>query len=488
MKYVRIWESKNFPLIWCEFNIEAVLKKMKEILGVGYTNAFYYVQKGKVETYLSEEDILNQSNVGKKFYEDYKKATEFYKKQENFLFIFKKILKKIEIKLENKNIKIIQELRIFENLVNNIISAFGYYNTSMSPYFLSLQKKFETAVKENVLSKNDVIILTTLTRETTFDKEKRDWLRIILETKKKGAKVVKSLIKVHAETYGYLVAEDVDQVWDESYYKKLLLKELNKTLQEIKKDVTDFRRLKKSVGVNLENLLKKKKIAQDLLMAGKVIREFAWVRLEMRNAWTKGYFIFYKFLDLVAQKRDLSGEDLKYYKIEDISKLLRYNKKVTTEKLNQRKLIYVYAIEQEKSSLYIGKDAEKYFNKRVETSSQKNITYLKGYVANLGKVTGTAIILDFKDSKLIQKIKQMKKGQILIAGQTRPQLMYAIKKAAAIVTDEGGITSHAAIVSRELGVPCIIGTHDATRVFHDGDILEVDATKGIIKLLKKNER
>jgi phosphohistidine swiveling domain-containing protein len=71
---------------------------------------------------------------------------------------------------------------------------------------------------------------------------------------------------------------------------------------------------------------------------------------------------------------------------------------------------------------------------------------------------------------------------------TRPEIVPFIKNATAIVTDEGGITCHAAIVSRELRIPCVVGTKRATQVFHDGDIVEVDAYNGVVKFLKrKNE-
>ena len=75
----------------------------------------------------------------------------------------------------------------------------------------------------------------------------------------------------------------------------------------------------------------------------------------------------------------------------------------------------------------------------------------------------------------------MKKGDILVSIATDPDIVFAMKKAAAIVTEQGGVTSHAAIVSRELNIPCVIGTKIATKVFKDGDRVEVDATKGIIK-------
>jgi pyruvate,water dikinase len=66
---------------------------------------------------------------------------------------------------------------------------------------------------------------------------------------------------------------------------------------------------------------------------------------------------------------------------------------------------------------------------------------------------------------------------------TVPDLVSAMKRAAAIVTDEGGVTCHAAIISRELKKPCIIGTKVATKVFKDGDLVEVDANKGIVRII-----
>jgi len=68
---------------------------------------------------------------------------------------------------------------------------------------------------------------------------------------------------------------------------------------------------------------------------------------------------------------------------------------------------------------------------------------------------------------------------------TTPDFVPAIQKAAGIITDEGGITCHAAITSRELKKPCIIGTKFATQVLHDGDLVEVDADNGVVRILEK---
>ncbi|MFC2134051.1 PEP-utilizing enzyme [Bacteroidota bacterium] len=103
---------------------------------------------------------------------------------------------------------------------------------------------------------------------------------------------------------------------------------------------------------------------------------------------------------------------------------------------------------------------------------------VKGTIAHKGKVTGKAkIVMGLRD------VSKVKKGDIIIASMTMTDVMPAIEKASAIVTDEGGTLCHAAIVAREMKKPCVIGTKIATRVFKDGDYIEVDANKGIVRKL-----
>ena len=75
----------------------------------------------------------------------------------------------------------------------------------------------------------------------------------------------------------------------------------------------------------------------------------------------------------------------------------------------------------------------------------------------------------------------MKEKDILVSHMTSPDIVPVMKKAAAIVTDLGGLTCHAAIVARELKKPCVIGTKVATQVLKDGDKVEVNADKGIVR-------
>ncbi len=105
-------------------------------------------------------------------------------------------------------------------------------------------------------------------------------------------------------------------------------------------------------------------------------------------------------------------------------------------------------------------------------------TILKGAVAYQGKVRGK-VRLVFTQAEA----NQVKKGEILVSPMTQVEFLSGIRKCGAIVTDEGGIICHAAIVAREFGKPCILATKNATKTFKNGDWVEVDANQGIVKLM-----
>jgi len=100
---------------------------------------------------------------------------------------------------------------------------------------------------------------------------------------------------------------------------------------------------------------------------------------------------------------------------------------------------------------------------------------LKGLGASPGIGAGKVVIIFEAD-----EIDKVKEGDILVTTMTNPDMVPAMKRAAAIVTDEGGRTCHAAIVSRELGIPAVVGTKEATKVLKDGMMITVDGTRGVV--------
>ncbi len=135
---------------------------------------------------------------------------------------------------------------------------------------------------------------------------------------------------------------------------------------------------------------------------------------------------------------------------------------------------------------YEGRDAEIIIQEFKEEATYSEI--IRGQTASTGKIIGNVKIIpvDYSDlSRVNAEIKKMKQGDILVAETTAPDLIVACKKAGAIVTDMGGLMSHAAIVSREFGIPCIVGTKNASKILKDGDRIEVDATRGTVKVLSR---
>ena len=113
-----------------------------------------------------------------------------------------------------------------------------------------------------------------------------------------------------------------------------------------------------------------------------------------------------------------------------------------------------------------------------ETDNESN-KLIKGETAYPGFVKGRVRVIISKN-----ELNTIQNGEILVTNMTTPEFVPVLQKVGAFITDEGGITSHAAIVSRELKKPCIIGTKNATQKLKDGDEVEVDATNGIVKIIK----
>ncbi|MEM2948955.1 MAG: phosphoenolpyruvate synthase [Candidatus Bilamarchaeaceae archaeon] len=140
-----------------------------------------------------------------------------------------------------------------------------------------------------------------------------------------------------------------------------------------------------------------------------------------------------------------------------------------------------YAIEKE--NIYIVQSRPittlKKEERATEEKSGKPIEELKVLVQGVGASPGIGMG-PVKIIKSPAELKKMEKGDVLVTEMTTPDFVPAMKKAAAIVTDTGGTTSHAAIVSRELGIPCVVGTGNASKLLKDGQVISVDGTHGIV--------
>ncbi|MDD5726823.1 MAG: PEP-utilizing enzyme [Patescibacteria group bacterium] len=177
------------------------------------------------------------------------------------------------------------------------------------------------------------------------------------------------------------------------------------------------------------------------------------------------------------------GWDKDIFRFSTKEEVLSYfeSTKPDVKKILSRKQESVWAVNNDNEGVIIlqGKEADDFVASRLVTEIESMSSELiKGNTAYPGVVKGPVrIVMNASDLGKVQD------GDVLVAVQTTPELLPGMKKAIAFVTDIGGITSHAAIVSREMKKPCVVGAKNATKVLKDGDMVKVDADHGYILLL-----
>jgi phosphoenolpyruvate synthase/pyruvate phosphate dikinase len=214
---------------------------------------------------------------------------------------------------------------------------------------------------------------------------------------------------------------------------------------------------------------------QELKKQVRYLRELIYLRTWRLEQINKANALIRPLLEEVSSRFSLSYDDFIWLIPDEINKLFTENK-IPKQKIKQRQQMWAIIFDNLSINTFEGEEAKKHFNE--ENISGDEIT---GQIAQKGIATGKAKIV--KERKDFSKINE---GDILVTGMTTPDFLPIMKKASAIITDIGGVTCHAAIVSRELEIPCVIGTNVATKVINDNDIVKVDANKGIIVIIKKS--
>jgi phosphoenolpyruvate synthase/pyruvate phosphate dikinase len=269
--------------------------------------------------------------------------------------------------------------------------------------------------------------------------------------------------------YGWMSVYNFEDLpRNEEYYiqeaKKFTGMNIKNKIKEIETDIKNNENEYKKIISKIEDGLLLAQI--ELLHRSGYIRD---MREEVRDRLT---ILEKNFYEKLGKACNLSLKEVVYLTTEEIKEAIK-TKKSFKKEANERRKNYTFMGYNDKVNIVKDIDVKSLLNQ----NKTEKVSGKSAFISD--KVVGTARIV--LNNSQIEKVKE---GDILIAGMTKPDYMPAIKKAKALVTDEGGITCHAAIVSRELKKPCIIGTKIATLIFKDGDFIEVDSKEGIVKILK----
>lgn len=211
------------------------------------------------------------------------------------------------------------------------------------------------------------------------------------------------------------------------------------------------------------------------------LRRIAFLRTEDNAVMSQSTYYVRPLYEEIARRLGLDYQYLKELLPQEIACYLKNNQKVPQLLIRSRRKLTGFITFQGKLNVLTGNKAGQLKNiiDHQLKKSKQSVNFFTGVMASGGKVCGRVkLCLSSKDSY------NLKKGEILVAPATSADFVTAMRKAAAIVTEFGGITSHAAVVSREFGLPCLVGVKDIIKFVKSGDLVEVDADRGVVRKIK----
>ncbi len=238
--------------------------------------------------------------------------------------------------------------------------------------------------------------------------------------------------------------------------------------------------------------------AKNRAEAQRIIEELGFSKAERETVWAAKEFVYFNsyrtevfnkagflarpLLEEIAKRLRIGYEDLVNCSYEEIESFLSGGA-IDRKKVLERKKGYGFFVDEDKTLFLAGRELDDYLEKEAAGAGAVEAVEVKevrGFPASYGTARGTVrVIMGSKE------FGKMRDGDVLVTSMTTPEFVPIMHKASAVVTDEGGILCHAAIVSRELGKPCLIGTKNASKVLKDGETVFVDATVGIVRRARK---
>lgn len=323
---------------------------------------------------------------------------------------------------------------------------------------------------------NQIYNLLISPRERSFVKREEDELiNIAIKIKNGQIKDIDKALAKHTEKYCWIPYDYGIYLWDERYFKTIIDKLLQqKNLQKkIKKSNEYFRSLKHKQ----KEILKELEVDQyhQKLFCG--MRDAAYLQDYKKEIFTKSHYHMNYLLEETARRFGVEKKYLQYYLPLEMKQALLHNKRLSKVMLTKR---YKHSVLQwHGDNIWYVPSSAKFLKEFLQQDTQENIK-LDGMIASAGKYIGRVKVVN--SAAQIGKVHQ---GDIMVTAMTSPEYVPAMRKAGAIITDQGGVMCHAAIVSRELGVPCVVGTRQATKILKDGETVEVNANHNSVKILRR---
>lgn len=452
--------------------------------GNSYKDCVIFGKDKNAETYMPKEIFDEISERGKIFldpdiaYKHFEKSRKYVQRYDDFI----EEVRALDINnLDNPGV-----IQLLKRLWEHQAEGVAFFSDSQSEPLIAAEKRLKEIILSKFSEQDLNKVIEILLNPPDFDKAQQqefDWAELVSA---RDELTWDSFVE-HGRKYPFIFRNNYHLENSFQYMKKRLIED-KKQRESLKEHLSKVRDDKQRI------IAKQKKMLAEL--GDKELEYLVWLfhksaidRMNLKYTWAGVEdFLFYE-LFLEAAKR--IGEDYEkmvdYYRPEDIVAALEGKGKLSDKELQNRKEAFFLGGSSDKIFFYSGQTAIDEAKKNYpELFEKTDLKELKGTSACLGRTSGEVLIVYQEGlDDLAKHSANFKEGQILVTGMTQPNMVPLMKKAGAIVTDEGGLTSHAAVISREFGKPCIVGTHKATQAFKTGDLVEVDADKGVVRLLKR---
>ncbi len=358
--------------------------------------------------------------------------------------------------------------------------ATAYHYIILNKFYPDLLVARVAEKESNYLKQNAYLAtLLELPQATDARLEKNSMLNIALTAKEKSewrtSREVNELINEHLQKFAHM---GLHYYWGAPYAPKDIYPRLEVLLSKNLGDELNSKQLQENVNLTTAEIFDKLKFGEEEKILVETLRQWG----QTANYADETYsFAVYKLMPSIKQtckEWNISWNQFASMRVSEIKNAFEngFDDNLITQ-LSSRYIDHAIIFDNPTVTVLYGEQLKKY--KKIELAEQEamhSVKQLQGQSVCPGLVAGkTRIVQSLEDANALQR------GEILVAPSTFPAYVPAMERSVAIVTDEGGLLCHAAIVAREIKVPCIVGTKIATKVFRNGDEVEVNATNGTIK-------
>lgn len=485
----------KWRLVDGEATFRALRDYHKLIIGCDKKKCVSIGTKGEYKVYFSTEDILNSKIFGEKIYKNSDVINEYKMRSLELIDEMGEYSNYIMRKINN-NLEADELIGIFEANYNLRVKSLAHYQFTNKEFSEKSVENIVELLDNNSFDKNDIINSLMASDTTSLDtyKEMCNWIKILkhfilenIETNK-----LEDLIIGHASKFGHLgVSYNVPLGFSVNTYIEKLQKSSFEELQRLESIAKEIEMKAKYSEDIAESCARKIGLSQDSYETIRNISELSVIRLKMaevarlngRARESLMRIIFSKIEEKTGRRMD--DYFTKFLTFDEINEALLSNKLPSYHNLIERYNHNMMTLNDGKISLVAGKKSEYLANSLIRLNNNEPQKRYRGTpISGSVNFIGKSIVIKAGEINEISLVGSQIAGKIVVVPMIKPNIITACASASAIITEEGGYTSHAAVIARELGVPCIIGVDGITESINSGQYLEFNSLIGQIKVVE----